>query len=158
MWDLTVSDVSQKLLCEAEAPVHQHMGDQHQCAHWCRGGASSHAQGLPSYRMLTQPITASSTQINDVGISCGGHNRLAPVPLRRIRKLLRLYPFPCLKWEIWIMPTMPARSLRPPWGSFNMATLLKMREGKVKSGHTLRFSGFKIQSFYIPQHCLQVCD
>lgn len=36
----------QKLLCETTAPVHQHLGDEHQRSHRCRGGTSSYAEGL----------------------------------------------------------------------------------------------------------------
>lgn len=118
----------QKLLCQAQAPVHQHMGDQHQCPHRCRRGASGHAQGLHTYT-FTHTHTCVQQQMHYCGISFDCLNRLVPVPRKRTKRLLPLYLFPCQRSETWTLPMMPARSWSPLWGSFNMATLLRMSGG-----------------------------
>lgn len=43
---MTCPTLPQKLLRETSAPVHQHLGDEHQRPHRCRGGAPGYAQGL----------------------------------------------------------------------------------------------------------------
>lgn len=88
----------------------------------------------------------------------GCHTRLAPVPLKRIKRLLPSYPFLCQKSETWTLQMTLARSWSRLWGSCSMATSLRMRGGTDKNKKRLQH----ISWFHIIIIChypfLQVCD
>ena len=131
----------QKLLRETSAPVHQHLSDEHQRPHRCRGGAPGYAQGLHTHLSThthahthTLVHTHTDTQVKQTWMHCldsslGSHDRSAPAPLKRTKRLSPSCPFPCRRSETWTLPTTPARSWSRQWGSFSTATSLRMRGG-----------------------------
>lgn len=66
-------------------------------------------------RTHTPVHTHTDTQVKQTWMHCldfslGSHDRSAPVPLKRTKRLSPSCPFPCRRSETWTLPTTPARS------------------------------------------------